>query len=274
MKDLLPRTVRSSAGNSRPSWATRRAAISPAQAQRPLQQRARGGHVVVVDPVDPVPGQQVEDRPGFRVVHQVPRQVVDEAVRGPGHHEPPVRERRPQAGAEPAVGQRERARQAVVERQVLLGPVAHRHGRVRTRHEVFDAGHEAVVAAAGDLQVADVPALRRDPLDLDRRGEVVCPQHAAVPPRVGRQRCAVRAAGQPVPAPGQHAQVVVVGVVLHHQHDNVLDLRQQIGADRQVRLRPGTRIHPRYRPRPPSYLALLYRFPPCVEHPRRLLWSP
>ena len=274
MKDLLPRTVRSSDGNSRPIWANRRAAISPRHAQRPLQQRARRVHVVVVDPADPVAGQHVEDRPGFRVVHQVPRQVVDEAVRGPGHHEPPVRERRPQAGAEPAVGQRERARQPVVERQVLLGPVAHRHGRVRARHELLDAGHEAVVAAVGDLQVADVPALRRDPLDLDRRGEVVCPQHAAVPPRVGRQRRAVRAAGQPVPAAGQHAQVVVVGVVLHHQHDDVLDLRQQIGADRQVRLWPGTRIHPRHRPRPPSDLALLYRFPPCVEHPRRLLWSP
>ena len=34
----------------------------------------------------------------------------------------------------------------------------------------------------------------------------------------------------------QHAEVVVVGVVLHHQHDDVLDLRQQVGPGGQRRL--------------------------------------
>ena len=29
----------------------------------------------------------------------------------------------------------------------------------------------------------------------------------------------------------QHAQIVVVGVVLHHQHDDVPDLRQAVRAD-------------------------------------------
>jgi hypothetical protein len=33
-------------------------------------------------------------------------------------------------------------------------------------------------------------------------------------------------------APAEHAEVVIEGVVLHHQHDDVLDLRQHVGAGR------------------------------------------
>ena len=105
----------------------------PAPAEQPLEHDERRVHVVVVHPGDVVAGQRVEDRPGGRVVHQVPGQVVDQPVRGAADEEPPVRERRPEAGAEPAVGHREGPREPVVERQVLLGPVAHRDGRVRRR---------------------------------------------------------------------------------------------------------------------------------------------
>jgi len=61
------------------------------------------GHVlvpayrVVVGPGDPVLGEQVEDGPGGRVVEQVERQVVDEAVRGSRDEEAAVGERGPQA---------------------------------------------------------------------------------------------------------------------------------------------------------------------------------
>ena len=37
---------------------------------------------------------------------------------------------------------------------------------------------------------------------------------------------------------GEHAEVVVVGVVLHHQDDDVPDLRQQVGALGKIRARP------------------------------------
>src|ERR1700729_1719762 len=53
---------------------------------------------------------------------------------------------------------------------------------------------------------------------------------------IGRVGRAVRAQGQPVAAPGKHAEVVVVGVVLHHQHDNVADARQQVGTGRLARV--------------------------------------
>src|SRR4249920_1343126 len=86
------------------------------------------GYRVVVGPGDAVPGERVEDGPGGRVVEQVERQVVDEAVRGSRDEETAVGERGPQAGAEPVVGQREGPGQAVVKRDVGLGPVAHADG--------------------------------------------------------------------------------------------------------------------------------------------------
>jgi hypothetical protein len=53
---------------------------------------------------------------------------------------------------------------------------------------------------------------------------------------VGDVRRAVRLQRESRTAAGEHAEVIVVGVVLHHQHDDVLDLRYQIGAGRPVRL--------------------------------------
>ena len=92
-------------------------------------------HRVVVGPGDPVPGQHVEDGPGGGIVEQVVGRVVDQAVRGSRDEETAVGERGPQARAEPAIGDREGARKSVVERQVVLAPVAHPGGR-RLRRDV------------------------------------------------------------------------------------------------------------------------------------------
>ena len=51
---------------------------------------------------------------------------------------------------------------------------------------------------------------------------------------VGVEREAVAAA--------EHAEVVVVGVVLHHQHDDVLDLRERVGARGQLAGSAASRV--------------------------------
>ena len=150
-----------------------------APAEQPREHHRGRVHVVVVHPGDVVGGQRVEDRPRGRVVDQVPRQVVDQAVRGAGDQEPPVRERRPQAGAEPAVRHREGARKPVVERQLGLRPVAHRHGRVAPGHGLPDAGREPAAGAVGVGDVAGVPGLGGVAVDLRGGGQVVGRRPAA-----------------------------------------------------------------------------------------------
>ena len=179
--------------------------------------------------------------PVRRVVGQVHRQVVDEPVGGPGDQEPAVGEGGPQAGGEPAVGQRERPGQAVVEGQVRFGPVPHGPGRVLVGHQLLGGGHEPVELPVRPLQVGGVPALRGGVGQLRRPGQVVRGDRLALGPGVGHFRLAVRSERETLTPARQHAQVIVVGVVLHHQHDNVLDLRQQVGARRLVRRRelPG-----------------------------------
>jgi hypothetical protein len=59
---------------------------------------------------------------------------------------------------------------------------------------------------------------------------------------VADQRQAIAAEPEPVRAQAaQHPQMVVVGVVLHHQHHDVLDLGDGVGARRKLRVgeRPG-----------------------------------
>ena len=187
----------------------------------------------VVDPGDPVPGQHVHDRAGPGPVEQVDRQVIHEAVGRAREQEPAVRERRPEAGAEPVVGQREGPGQPVVERQVPVGPVGHGRGLVGRGRGLLGRGHEAVHLAVGPLRVAGGPALAGRALRLLHGGaRVIGPDHGAVGGGVLGIRRAVRAAREPFPA-AERAKVVVEGVVLHHQHDDVLDPRQQVGA------RPG-----------------------------------
>ena len=137
--------------------------VVPGPAAPVLHEAAELGLVAagrpVVDPGDPVPGQHVHDRAGPRPVQQVERQVIHQAVGRPGQQEPAVGERRPEAGAEPAVGQREGPGQPVVEGQVLAGPVGHGGGLVTLGRGLLGRGHEAVHLAAGPLGVAGAPAL-------------------------------------------------------------------------------------------------------------------
>ena len=226
----------------------------PAAAEHPAQQRVVP-HVVVVDPVDAVPGEHVEDRPGLRVVDDVPGQVVHEPVGGARDEEPAVRERRAQAGAEPVIGQRERPRQPVVEGQVLLGPVAHRHGRVAAGQRFGHRGGEAVVAPVRVLDMTGPPVLAGVVLDLGGGGRVAGGIPTSVRYVVDDVRPAIGPQRQALAPASQHAQVVVVGVVLHHQHDDVPDLRQQVGALGQVRPRPAVGVGPDD-PAPPDRAAL------------------
>ena len=114
-------------GWNRPADSSRRLVIRLLWWRVPAEPGLVAGHRVVVHPGDAVPGQRVEDGPVRRVVEQIVGRVADQAVSRAGDQEPAVGERRAQARAEPPVGQRERAGQPVVERQVLLGPVAHGH---------------------------------------------------------------------------------------------------------------------------------------------------
>jgi len=54
--------------------------------------------------------------------------------------------------------------------------------------------------------------------------------------RVPRVRLAVPGEAEAFAPARQHAEVVVVGVVFHHQDHDVPDLRQQVRAGRQGRL--------------------------------------
>ena len=208
------------------------------------------GHSVVVDPGDSVPGQHVEDRPGGRVVEKVEWQVIDEAMRRSRDEETAVGERRAQARAEPVIGQREGPGQAVVERNVVFGPVTHGDRGVGIRLDRLGAGHEPLAGPVPPLQMARMPALRGRLRVLDGGGQMVCPDRLAIAARVGQLRLAVWPEREALTAAPQHAEVVVVGVVLHHQHNDVLDLRQQVCAGRPGRLRalPGLQAAHETRP--------------------------
>ena len=227
----------------------------PAAAEYPAHQHGVVPHVVVVDPADAVPGQHVEDRSGLRVVDDVPGQVVHKPVGRTRDEEPAVRERRAQAGAEPVIGQRERPREPVVEGQVLFGPVAHRHGRVAAGQRFGHGGGEAVVAPVRVLDMAGPPVLAGVVLDLGGGGRVAGGIPTSVRYVVDDVRPAIGPQRQALAPASQHAQVVVVRVVLHHQHDDVPDLRQQIGALGQVGPRPFADVGPPD-PAPPDLPAL------------------
>jgi hypothetical protein len=237
----------------------------PVGAQQPPEHDGHRVDAVVVDPRDVMRGQRVKDGAGLGVVHHVPRQVVDEPVRGAGDEEPAVGEGWPQARAEPPVRDRERPRQPVVERQVGLGPVAHRNGRVAPGHLGVHAGREPVVGPVGVLGVAGVPGLRRIARRLLRGSEVMGGNPLSVRQDIDGTGGAIGAKRQPVAAPGEGAQVVVVGVVLLHEHDDVLDLGDEVGAGRQVG--PGSR--PERCPQcPPLDLPLLQLLPHRGKPPK------
>ena len=205
--------------------------------------------------------------------------VVDQAVGCSRDQEPAVGKRRPQAGAEPVIGQRKRLGQAVVERNVIFGPVAHADARrpcpaavprvLRTNPSHFPSSHCRWVACQLCDGTSGCWTVASQVMRWDR---------LPVGPGLDTSGCAAGPIGKPSPRPGQHAEIIVVGVVLHHQHDDVLDLRQQVaagglaapGAARAARRRPsgapgasahGVRAAPT-RSRRPSPEASRYRLTP------------
>ena len=101
----------------------------------------------------------------------------------------------------------------------------------------------------------------------------------AVAARVGHGGLAVRSERETLAAAAQHAEIVVVGVVLHHQDDDVLDLRQQISADGLRRIWGLARFRGSTAARQVLHLVPLEPFPhaPAPPHPdaaHRLTFCP
>ncbi len=196
----------------------------------------RGQVGVVVPPADARRGHLVEDRPARRVVGERGQRVVHLADRGGGDQVAPVGVGLAEHRAEVAVGDREHRGQRIVERLVGLLPVAH-GDRPAARLD------EAVVTPAVELGVAGQPVLGRRAGELAGGGHAERVLDVAVGVRVGGERPAAWAEPEPVrAAAAQHAELVVVGVVLHHQHDDVLDLRDRVGARGQLRVGQRSRL--------------------------------
>ena len=140
-----------------------------------------------------------------------------------------VRIGRGQDRAEEAVEGRELAGHGRDEGQVLLGVVADREG-------VVGAGaQEAVHAAAVELLAAALPGVVGVGVGaaLEIRREPVGVMHATLP--VGVDEPVLATVG-----PGQPAEVVVEGAVLHHQHDEGVD--RQVARCRHRLARPPGRL--------------------------------
>ena len=157
--------------------------------------------------------------------HQLRERMADDAGRSARDEEPPVGIRLRQDGREVPVADGERARQPVVEGQVLRPVVG---DRLRARGD-----DEPVVGPVVPGAVTGVPALGDPPVVLAQVGGVVRAYPVAGGVGVRVERETVGAEPEPV-APAEHPEVVVEGVVLHHQHDDVLDGRQRVGAGREV----------------------------------------
>ena len=176
-----------------------------------------------------MPGQHVHDGAALGPVQQVEGQVIHQAVGRPGQQEPPVRERRPETRAEPAVGQRKSPGQPVVEGQIPVRPVDHGRGLVALGRSLLSRGHETVHLAVGPLRVAGAPTLAGHAVLLRGGARVIGPDHGARGVGVLGIRSAVVAERQALP-PAEGAEVIVERMVLHHQDKDVLDLRQHVGA--------------------------------------------
>ena len=117
----------------------------------------------------------------------------------------------------------------MVEGEVVPLPVA--HGRSAAP---LDEAHVGSVVPAG---VGGVPRLRDVRVGLTARVRIVERAHVSTRGiRVVVDGPAVRTGRQPVAA-AQRAEVVVERVILHHDHNDVLNLRQGVGARGKVRVR-------------------------------------
>ena len=200
----------------------------------------RGEARVVVAPRDVVGVQTVEDRPlgsGQEVLRQA--------------RHPPCPPRWPPADSggsaasgprwgEPAIRQREGGGQRVGPRQVLAGPITHRDRAARRLHE-------SIVAAAIELHMGLFPLLGRLTRQLAGRRHPKCMLNTAARDGICRRRPAIRADRKTVSprlltrTPAQHPEIVVVGVILHHQNQEMVDLGQRIRAFGPVRKGPLAR---------------------------------
>ncbi len=135
-----------------------------------------------------------------------------------------IRPRRPHHRGKPAVADRKSIRQCIVKRQLLSVVVAHCFGFMRPR--VSD--DKAIIFAAVPLLMRRGPVVRRvrgrKRLQLRHRH-----RHAqrtwvllAAAQAIGAALAGVLAVG------AQRAQVVVKRAVLHHQHHDRVDARQQL----------------------------------------------
>ncbi len=191
-----------------------------------------GWFSVVDPPVDVVSVEPVPDRPvGGR---RVRRPVVDRARCGAGEEEAAVGERLRQHRAEVALPDREVPGERVGERQVVLVPVLHRDSRPRpARSRCWSRWHRPGARRPRPGWAARAAGTATAPLRVD-------PVAVGVGVEVGDLAVAAR---QPVDqlAPlhlvGHHPEDVVEGVVLHDQHDHVLDLAHRLVARGLVRER-------------------------------------
>ena len=156
------------------------------------------------------------------------------------------------------VGQRKSPGQPVIEGQILAGPVGHGRGLVALGRGLLGRGHETVHLAAGPLRVAGAPALAGHAVLLHGGARVIGPDHSARGVGILGIRRAVVPEREPLP-PAEGAEVVVEGVVLQHQDDDVLDLRQHVRAGRTGGIGP---VAGPGGARPPLPLAQLPPFDP------------
>ena len=213
----------------------------------PLREEQGAGRDVrvVVPPADAVLVEAVEDRAVRRVGGRDARRVgADVPERGAGDEEPAVRVRLGHHRAEVAVADREVTCHRVVEGDVFAGPVTHGCGAA--------GPHEPHVRPVVPTLVRGVPALRDAGARVPARVRVVEGPHVpAGGIGVVVDRRPARADGEPVSAP-EHPEMVVEGVVLHHEHDDVLDLGHRVGAGGHVGERSAPRREQRStRPEPP-----------------------
>src|SRR5258708_11306968 len=115
-----------------------------------------------------------------------------------------------------------------------------------------------------------LPVLGRLAVQLAGRRHPKCVLDVAIGVRIRGGRLPVRAKPEPIGTwAGKHAELVVVGMVLHHQHDDVLDLRDSVRAGRPVWVGKRARLttdHWRCRVRASGLSH-------CALRPRGSVWS-
>ena len=153
--------------------------------------------------------------------------------RGAGQEEPAVRIRLARASSRTSGRTAETSRRARSRREYRLrsSSPSRRARCARTKPSFFPLSHDTWLA------FQFWPGAR---MELAGRRHVERTDELAASSRVGVDRPAAAVEREAVAAP-EHPEVVVEGVVLHHEDDDVLDLRQRVGALGELRVRAATR---------------------------------